>query len=456
MPSEKEVIFDFGREKIPVRVPGDAEILAMGRADPLPDPARSIREALRKPIACPPLAQTTRNKLETEPSATAVVVISDDTRPVPYADEQTGILLPVIEELLDAGMTPQRIRILVATGTHHAMNERALRDFLHPKIFELGIPIVNHDCRNPDDLKCIGATEFGGDIFINRLYWESDIKVLTGLVESHFMAGVSGGRKSICPGLLAERSIHILHAGPILSSPRAADLVLEGNPVHAEALQVAKMAGCDMIVNVTLDSAYRLTGVFAGDMEAAHLHAVDMLRSYAGIPVKDTYDLVITHTGFVGINHYQAAKGGLVCIPVLKPGGMCVLAGIHPDLDPIGSATYKAMMKLLAEIGAESYVDAILDPEWSFVPDQWEAQMWARLFKVIPPENLIYCTRDIPERDFAWLPGTDARAVVSGTDDIRSLIDEAVRLSVLKLTAELGRAPSTAVLVDGPYGIPLP
>ena len=453
---DKDVIFDFGREKVPVRVPGDAEILAMGRAEPLPDPARAIREALRAPIESTPLAQIARTKLEANPGSKAVVVISDDTRPVPYHDDDTGILLPVIDELLNAGMPSQHIRILVATGTHHAMTEESLRDFLHPRIFELGIPIVNHDCRNPDDLVCIGTTAFGGDIFINRLYRESDIKVLTGLVESHFMAGVSGGRKSICPGLLAERSIHILHAGPILSSPQAADLVLDGNPVHAEALQVAKMAGCDMIVNVTLDSAYRLTGVFAGDMEAAHLRAVDTLKSYAGIPILDTYDLVITHTGFVGINHYQAAKGGQVCIPVLKPGGLCVLAGIHPDVDPIGGATYKSMMRLLGEMGADSYVEAILDPEWSFVPDQWEAQMWARLFKKTPPENLIYCTMDIPQEDFAWLPGTDARTLAPGAEDIRSLIDEAVRSAVRKLEASLGRPPSTAVLIDGPYGIPLP
>jgi nickel-dependent lactate racemase len=453
---DKDVIFDFGREKIPVRVPGNAEILAMGRVEPLPDPAQAILQALEKPIASPSLAQITRRKLEANPESTAVVVISDDTRPVPYYDNETGILLPVINELLGAGMTPQQIRILVATGTHHAMTEESLRDFLHPKIFDLGVPIVNHDCRNPDELVCIGKTEFGGDVLINRLYWESDIKVLTGLVESHFMAGVSGGRKSICPGLLAERSIHILHAGPILSSPQAADLVLDGNPVHAEAQQVAQMAGCDMIVNVTLDSAYRLTGIFAGDMEAAHERAVERLKSYAGIPVHSTYDLVITHTGFVGINHYQAAKGALVCIPVLKPGGMCILAGIHPDIDPIGGAKYKAMMRLLGEIGADDYVNAILDPEWAFVPDQWEAQMWARLFKVTPPENLIYCTMDISKEDFIWLPGTDARTLASGAEDIKSLIDEAVRKSVRKLTAGLGKAPATAVLIDGPYGIPLP
>ncbi len=455
MISSQQTVFDFGRLQIPVRLPEQSHILGMGHVEPLAGSGEAIRRALKSPIGTPPLAQLVRSRLSSKPDASAVVVISDDTRPVPYIGE-SGILFPVIQEIIAAGIPPQRIRLLVATGTHHGMNESALRSFLDPRVLALGIPILNHDCRRPDELVCIGRTDVGGDIFINRWYVSGDIKILTGLVESHFMAGASGGRKSICPGLLAERSIHILHGGPILASPRAADLVLEGNPVHSEALRVAHMAGCDLIVNVTLDPSYRLTGVFAGELEKAHDAAVEELKTYAGIPVDRQYDLVVTHAGFVGINHYQAAKGAVVCIPVLKPGGMVVLAGFHPDTDPIGGAHYKAMMRLLGEMGADDYLEAILDPEWTFVPEQWEAQMWARLFRITPPENLIYCTMDIAAADFDWLPGTDARILIPDARNLEALITGAVRMAVEKLAQRLGRTPSVAVLRDGPYGIPIP
>ena len=451
----QEILFDFGRIKVPLRVPAHAEILSMGQAEPLENPAQAIRQALREPIDSPPLSHIVRSRLAADPEATAVVVISDDTRPVPYSGE-AGILFPLLDEMMEAGLAPRRIRLLVATGTHHAMSDESLRTFLDPRIFALGIPIHSHDCRRKDAMACVGRTEMGGDALINRVYMESDIKILTGLVESHFMAGVSGGRKSICPGLLAEESIHILHAGPILSSPQAADLVLEGNPVHEEALAVARMAGCDMIVNVTLDSSYRMTGVFAGDMEHAHLEAFHKLKAYAGIPVDRKYDLVVTHGGFVGINHYQAAKGGLVCVPVLEPGGVCILAGLHPDSDPIGGAKYKAMMRLLGEIGPYEYLDAILDPDWTCVPEQWEAQMWSRLFLITPPENLVYCTQDRAPSDFAWLPGTDARTLVPDAPDLGTLLQGSIDLAVRTLEAKLGRRPSVAVLPDGPYGIPIP
>jgi hypothetical protein len=269
------------------------------------------------------------------------------------------------------------------------------------------------------------------------------------------MAGASGGRKSVCPGLIAESSTYALHGGPILDSPLARDLVLKGNPVHEEALQIARMAGCDMIVNVTLDSQFRLTGVFAGHLEEAHLEAFEKLRSYAAIPAQKKYDLVITHAGYVGVNHYQAAKGALVCAPLVKEQGMCVLAALHTDRDPIGRENYKRMLRLLGEVGAEKFIRMILDPDWTFVPEQWEAQMWTRLFKKTSPENLLYCCLEIPGADFSWIPGTDARAPAGETESLPELVNKTIARTVGRLNTRLNRPPSIAILPDGPYGIPL-
>ncbi len=450
----REILFDFGRQQIPIQVPDQADILRMGKAEALANPETKIRDALRNPIGCPSLAQIIRQKLQEKSHAQAVVVISDDTRPVPYTGE-AGILFPLIEEMLHAGLNVSQISILVATGTHHAMSEQTLRELLDPRVLALNLPIYNHDCRDRSQLISVGKTEIGGEIFLNRHYIQSDIKILTGLVESHFMAGASGGRKSICTGLLAERSIHILHGASILSSPRAADLVLEGNPVHEEALEVARMAGCDFIVNVTLDANYQPTGIFCGDLEKAHLEAVNKLKTYAAIPFEHRYNLVIGQSGYAGINHYQAAKAALVCAGVLEQEGICILATSHPDTDPIGSPNYKSMMKFLGELGSDSFLKTILNPEWIFVPDQWEAQMWTRLFKITSPENLYYCSLDIQASDFAWLPGTDARDFAPGAKDLKVLVEAALAKAVDQLQERLGKPPKIAVLPDGPYGIPI-
>ncbi len=450
----KEVILNLGQISFPIRIPDQTDIFPMGQVSLLSNPEENIRDALMHPIDCLPLKELIHQKLQANPEARAVVVISDNTRPVPYSGS-SGILFPLIDEMIKAGLRPSRILLLVAAGTHRPMSDKELKKMLDPRIFSLGLQLINHDCRNSNDLVSIGKTELGGEILINRNYVESEIKILTGLVESHFMAGASGGRKSISLGLLAEKSTFLLHGGPILDSPYARDLVLEGNPVHEEALNIAKLAGCDMIVNVTLDSNYRLTGVFAGHLESAHMASVQKLRSYAAIPVEHKYDLVIGHAGFVGVNHYQAAKGALVCIPLLKENAICILAAYHTDLDPIGGPNYKRMMHFIGELGTENFMNTILDPSWHFVPEQWEAQMWARLFRKIPPENLIYCSLEIPEESSSWLPGTDARTIVPEAESLKELVERSIIWAVKELRHRLGREPRVAFLPDGPYGIPV-
>ncbi len=449
----KQVEIDFGRTVFPINIPDDTDILSMGRAAPLSQPEAAIEAALNRPAGTPPLSSIVKQKLGKNPKAEAVIVISDNTRPVPYSGPE-GLLIPLVNKLEKSGIPSSRITLLVSTGTHHPLPESELKRFLDSRIFSRGLRIINHNSRDPGELVNIGRTPVGGDIRINRHYMQADIKILTGLVESHFMAGVSGGRKSICPGLLAEKSTYILHSGPILNSPYAADLMLENNPVHQEALQVARMAGCDFIINVTLDASYRLTGVFAGDLEKAHAQAVDRLKSYAVIPVQNKYDLVITHTGYVGINHYQAAKSALVASKLVNPGGGCLLGAYHPDSDPVGGKMYKKMMKLLGQTGHKEFLRRILSETWDFVPEQWEAQMWAKVFSRVQPDYFFYACRELPEDVFSWLPGTDARRYHSGPDDFCGLMKTALDTLSRRILKHSGRRIRTAFLPDGPYGVP--
>ena len=106
------------------------------------------------------------------------------------------------------------------------------------------------------------------------------------------------------------------------------------------------MAGVDFLVNVTVSPGLTLTGVFAGDLELAHAEAVRRLAEYVSIPLQKEYDIVLTHGGFVGINHYQAAKAAVEAIPVLKPGGRLILVTDDTDRDPVGSQTYRTLLHI--------------------------------------------------------------------------------------------------------------
>lgn len=450
----------FGAESVDVELPAETVCLSMSEPGPLENPSRAIREALAKPIGSPSLAEVVRRKAEGKPRARAAVVISDNTRPVPYRGE-AGILAPVVDTLIDAGIEPGRITIIAATGTHRLLSRDELEKMIDPSVPARGVEIVCHDCRDRASLASLGTTSRGTHVLINETYLESDVKILTGLVESHFMAGTSGGRKSVCPGLIGEESTYVFHGPGFLSSPNARDLVLEGNPCHEESLEVAKMAGVDFIVNVTLNSRFEVTGVYAGDLEAAHLAATRKLAEYVSIPVDREYDIVVTHAGFVGINHYQAAKAAVVAIPVLKPGGRLVIGANNVDADPVGSPTYRTVLHLLALHGPEAYMRLITSPDWKFVPDQWQVQMWAKVFAKIPMGNFTYCAPHITPKDAAILPGRDGNLLLPperrysrSLADLARMVELAVGEAVEEYRAK-GACPAIAYLKDGPYGIPV-
>jgi hypothetical protein len=271
---------------------------------------------------------------------------------------------------------------------------------------------------------------------------DAGIRILTGLVEPHFMAGFSGGRKSICPGIVGQETTYIFHGPDLMADPRSDSLVLEGNPCHEESLAVARLAPPDFCINVTINDAKALTGVFAGDMEVAHQAAAERSRLDNAIPISAEYDMVVTHAGFVGINHYQAAKAACEGVKAVKPGGTLVLLADHADLDPVGSANYRRVLPLLRELGPEGLVRRLRSPDWTFVPEQWEVQMWGRaLAKLGSHANLLYCAPQLTGPVFAarGLPGMDGGSAQEALDTV------------------LARNPgaTVAVLKEGPYGVPV-
>ena len=178
--------------------------------------------------------------------------------------------------------------------------------------------------RDEDDAALVLAaqTKRGTNVHLNKVFYEADVKIITGLVESHFMAGVSGGRKAVCPALVNTKTIEFFHSVEVLEDPKATNLILEGNPCHEEALEVARIVGVDFLVNVTLDKRLCMTGVFAGGLESAHMAAFEAMKQSVMIPIEKPFDIVVTHAGYVGRNHYQAVKAAVNAMPAVRDEGM--------------------------------------------------------------------------------------------------------------------------------------
>lgn len=455
-----EYWIEYGSGVLKFEIAEKIEIRGMSESpDPLPVPD-AIVEALNDPIDSESLVQIARNRLMHNPASTVIIVVSDHTRPVPYYGKD-GLIYQIIKVLHQAGFLDRQITILVGAGSHRNMDEVEIEKMIGLSSMGLShIKVINHEYDRPQELIEIGVTNQGSQVLINKRYYQADLKIVTGLVESHFMAGASGGRKGICPAIVGKETLTIFHGAKFLGSQKAADLNLEGNPLHDEASEIASMAGCDFLVNVTLDPAKKITGVFTGDLFAAHQAAVDKIREYVTVPLDKLYDIVLVPAGFVGINHYQAAKSAIVASRAVKKDGIIIIVAKNTDQDPIGGDGYKNALALLAKLGKDGFMQEISQPGWPMIQEQWQVQMWCKVLDIIgEANNLYYCALEIQDSLYQNLPGiagiqmlTDPEKSLNEEEKMKLMVERSILNAVSRCKSP---SPSILMLKDGPYGIPL-
>jgi len=455
----KKVRVEFTGGPLLVSVPGDCVELTMKKAEVLKNPAKEIERALDKPMGSQNLGEIIKGKGKPAGELKVAITVSDITRPVPYRGKN-GILSPLLKKLQAQGIRRRNILVVVGTGTHRASTGQEKVEMFGKEVVS-AYEIRDHNCEDKASLVYIGKTPTETVVFLNKDFYEADLKIATGLTESHFMAGASGGRKAICPGLVDERTIQKFHGPEFLESPLATNLVFEGNPCHEESLAVARAAGVDFAITVTLDKDMRLTGIFAGDLEKILQEAVSKIKSYVEIPVEEEFDIVLTHGGYVGRNHYQTAKAAVGALAAVKPKGVIIIAADNRDEEPIGGPEYKTLTHLLKLQGAEGYVDLLRSPAWKFTKDQWEPEVWGRVLRKVGEEGLIYCTSDIPEKTFAMLPGISGYEFLTpaGRKKARvKKVQEMVQNAVIYFYENLESrrvSPRMAFIREGPYAVPV-
>lgn len=454
----KPIGVEFGRNSLEVMVPPTCVELTMKDVPYLSNPQEAIESAFSHPIGSPPLEELIRRKGKPPEEMTVAIAVSDITRPVPYKGEN-GILSPLLRRLESSGIHKDKIKIIVATGMHRASTDEEKIEMYGKEVVDQ-YTILDHDCERTDLLESIGTTRRGTHVYVNRDFFFADLKIATGLVESHFFTGISGGRKSICPGLVDVKTIQKFHGPVYLEDPRATNLVLDGNPCHEEALEVAQTVGVDFIVNVNLDKDLRLVRVFAGDMVEANLKAFELIKGYAEIPIEEEFDIVLTHSGYVGRDHYQTAKAGVGALPAVKQGGTIIIAANNRDIiEPIGSPEYRSLIHLLKLQGPDGYLNILQTPTWKFTKDQWEPEVWGKVLRKVGEEGLIYCSLEIERKNYCLLPGVcgldflKGKRIKPSLEKAQEMIQNAILFAIARCR-EKGIEPTFAFIREGPYAVP--
>jgi nickel-dependent lactate racemase len=93
----------------------------------------------------------------------------------------------------------------------------------------------------------------------------------------------------------------------MIGHPKSTWGILDGNLIHAEMLEFALKTEPTFLLNVTINRNREITGVFAGDMQAAHLAGCHFCKDSAMAAVSQPFDIVLTsNSGYpLDLNLYQ-------------------------------------------------------------------------------------------------------------------------------------------------------
>ena len=362
------VRLDYGKTGLDVELPGNGKVvgpLSIREAPPLANPQAALEAALANPIGTAPLAELAKGKKD------ACIVICDITRPVP----NQLLLPPILRTLEEAGIPREKITILIATGLHRPNEGDELVELVGAEVAK-NYRCVNHHGKVREEHDFIGTTPRGVPAWIDSRYVRADLKITTGLIEPHLMAGYSGGRKLICPGIAGLDTVKVWHGPKFLEDPRADCGILEGNPVHEENTLIAKMAGCDFIVNVAIDGKRQVTWLGAGDMMDAWMEGVKFVEQVVRVGVREPLDIVVTScAGYpLDTTWYQAVKGLTGALPIVKRGGTIILAASLTE--GVGSPEFQEVLRDNPSL--EQFFDRIQNTDY-FVMDQWQVEELAKV-----------------------------------------------------------------------------
>jgi len=366
-----KVKLDYGEQGLSVELPrrNVVKALSMKTMPIIKNPEGMLHKLLAQPISSPPLAKLA------QPKKSACIVICDITRPVP-----NRVILPPILDCLEAnGIARQDITLLIATGIHRPNLDQELVYLVGEEIAQ-HYRIVNHLAKDQSTHTFLGETSRGTPVWVDSTYLKHELKITTGFIEPHLMAGFSGGRKLICPGISSLETVKVMHGPKILEHPNAREGMIEGNPFHEEALEIARLAGVDFIVNVALDEKRDITGLFVGHPEQAHLAGVAHVRQHVTELLSEPADVVITTSaGFpLDATFYQAIKGLTAALPVVKPGGTIILAA--ECREGLGSPEFSQLVRSAHDLN--QFMQDIYRPDY-FVVDQWQYEELAKVLRQV-------------------------------------------------------------------------
>jgi nickel-dependent lactate racemase len=357
-----------GKKLISIQIPDHVPVqwVESQKMAPVPNVTRAVEEALNRPIGTPRLRELVR------PNQTVALVVTDITRQLPEE-----IVLPLLLRELEAGGIKKRdITAVVATGTHRPNTPEELKEKFRDVVKE--IPFINHDPYNPDGLIELGTSSSGIPLVFNRRVAQADVRISTGVIETHLLAGYSGGVKSMAVGVAGEGTIAATHNYQMLQQTHLG--IVEGNEFRRFFTEATQAIGLHFIVNVVQTGKKEVVKVVAGDPVEAFNEGVKTARRLYEVEIDQPGEIVVSGVSYPKSRDlYQATRAANVVVfgpqPVVTKGGTILIPA--PCEDGCGHPGYCSIMRRSKD--ADDVI--AISREEGFAPGEQKALILAWVLK---------------------------------------------------------------------------
>lgn len=370
----ESVAIRYGKEELRVRLPlGCTPTVIRKPAMPrIQDFPTAIQKSFQSTVGSPPLDALIRA------SDQICIVICDVTRPVPNGP----ILKSLVNRFMEMGVPSANITILIATGLHRPNLGQEMLEVVGDEWVWNHIRVENHYACDHGSMVNLGTTATDQiPVFLNRHLVEADLRIVVGLVEPHFMAGYSGGRKVIAPGVAGEVTIRTFHNYRFMANPKSSNTNLENNPLHRGQLEILDMLGPTFSVNVVIDEARNVSYVNFGECYESHLECVEFVRKFAEVPIDRKFKALLTSAAGYPLDktYYQTIKGMVAPTQILESGGRMIIAS--ECAEGLGSSEFRHAQMHLKNLGHKGFLERIQHMPLADA-DAWQTQMLLRTLSV--------------------------------------------------------------------------
>ncbi len=359
--------------------------------------------------------------LQIRPSvgSSVAIAINDKTRPVQY-----DILLPpLLEELSNVGFKDKDILFFVSSGTHIPASDTEIASILPDEIISR-FKVIPHNCDDISSMVELGSTSFGTRVLVNRLFFQSFLKILVGNIEPHHFMGYSGGNKTAAIGLTSRETISHNHS--FLISPNAVTGSYEKNPCRLDVEEIGSMIKSDFALNAVLNAKKEIVSILFDDPVAVMRKGIPISVKTSQTDVRDKYDLVIVSAGGYpkDINLYQAHKAVTNAMTITRQNGHVILVAECRD-----------------GAGSKSFIDFLID-----VPDPTSAiNKFAKLGFQIGAHKAFLIARQLLNAKISLFSSMDSSFT-------RSLLIDPVSLEDIKIIVQKAAEENQRIAIL-PYGV---